>query len=686
MAWVSGVTMRWWAAAIVAAAVVAVPARGEVVRLEITERRDWAGGQDFGAGQYEYVAGTAWYEIDPASPQARDITDIRLAPRNARGRVEYRGPFLILRPKDASRANGTTVVEVPNRGGDQTNRLLFFASGFDIAAPGKTTEVTHGPLFDRGYTFAWAGWQADLKPDGFGLTVPRARVHGTARASAYVNVDGASGDIGSVETGGSCAADANDPTAILRVQRRFDDPGEVVPRARWRFARREGGRVVADPCQFLLDTPVKGPALVTVTYRGDQPLVVGLGLAAQRDFASYLRRHAVAGGPLPRALIGYGYSQSARFLRDFLYRGFNRDPATGARVFDGVMDVAAGAGRGAFNHRYARPGEAGNSVGSALRAVDLYPFADLPTPDIAGRAQEGLLDRARAERVQPRLFHILSGSEYWARAGSLMQASPDGRRALPEAPDTRTYAFAGTNHGPRPSITWLSPGSDSRYPFNDNADVFAALPALTEAMRRWIVEGAPPPATQRAEAGKTLVEASRLAFPAIPGVTAPKSPPPVWQLDLGPEYRTAGIVAEPPRVGARYTLLVPQVDEDGNEIGGWHGLRRSLPLGTYTAWNRSRRGELDGFGILSGLSGGFIPFTWNEEERVAGKDPRRSLVERYGGRAGYLRAADKEIERQVAAGFLLPDERAWTRISLLADWVRVESLTYLWPTAPTPAP
>ena len=557
--------------------------------------------------------------------------------------MEYHGPFLIIRPKEAARANGTAIVEVPNRGGDQTNRLLFFANGFDIVAPEKTTKVTHGPLFDRGYTFAWAGWQADLKADEFGLTVPRAQAHSTARTNAYLNVDGGSGDSGSAASGASCAADPNEATAVLRVHRRFDDPGVVVPRSGWRFAKHEtDGKIVADPCAFILNTPVAGPALVTITYRGDEPLVMGLGLAAQRDFATYLRSHAVGGQAPPRTVIGYGYSQSARFLRDFLYRGFNRDAATGTRVFDGVMDVGAGAGRGAFNHRYARPGDAGNSVGSALRAVDLYPFADLPTADIAGSVQEGLLDRARSEHVQPKLFHILYGSEYWARAGSLMQATSDGRRALPEAPDTRTYAFAGTNHAPRATVIALRGDSDMVYPFNDNADEFAALPALTEAMRRWLVDNIAPPPTQRPEAGMTLVEASRLNFPKISNVAVPASPPPVWRMDLGPGYRTRGIIAEPPRLGARYTLLVPQVDEDGNETGGWRGLRRSLALGTYTAWNKSRSGDYDGFGIISGLAGSFLPFPWDEDERKKHKDPRRSINARYGSQAGYMRAVDRE--------------------------------------------
>lgn len=658
------------------AAGLTAPAHSEVVRIEVREKQDWAQGQSFNARQYESVAGTVWYEIDPMSAEARDITDIRLAPRNARGHVEYHGPFLIIRPKVETAANGTAVFEVPNRGTDQSNRILFFADDFDIQKPDATASVSHGPLFDRGYTFAWAGWQADLSPKDFGLIVPRAVVHGTIRATAFLHVDGSPGDTGSAKVGGSCAADVEDKTAVLRLQRTYDDVGYVVPRHEWRFASRsKDGKISADPCSFLLTRPVSEARLATVTYRGDNPLVTGLGMAAMRDFNAYFRKHEISGRAPPKTLIAYGYSQSARFLRDFLYRGFNRDPS-GGRVFDGVLDAGAGAGRGSFDHRYAQPGDAGNSVGSPLRPVDLYPFADLPTRDIAGRAQEGLLDRARRERVTPKIFHILSGTEFWARAGSLIQASPDGQRALPEASGTRTYVFAGTNHAPRPPLGYLRAETKAGYPFNDNQDEFAAMPALAEAMRRWIVEGTMPPATQRPELGKTLVDPSRLAFPKIAGIAAPTEPPPVWQLDFGSRYKSEGITNEPPRLGARYRLLVPQVDVDGNEIGGWLGLRRSVPIGTYTAWN-STSPDASKFGVISGLAGALIPFPWDEAERAERKDPRKSLMARYGGRGGYMEAANREIERQIKAGFLLPDERAWSHDMMLLNWGRADALRYV---------
>ena len=169
-------------------------ASAKVVRIEIRETRDWAKGQSLKAGSYEAVSGTVWYEIDPTSPEARDIADVRFAPRNARGMVGYHGPFLIVRPKQAGGDAGVTVFEVANRGGEQTNRILFHADAFGLTDPSSTNSVGHGPLFHRGYTFAWAGWQADLGEAEFGLTVPRAAVNGTVRATEFLNVQGRPAD------------------------------------------------------------------------------------------------------------------------------------------------------------------------------------------------------------------------------------------------------------------------------------------------------------------------------------------------------------------------------------------------------------------------------------------------------------------------------------------------------------
>jgi hypothetical protein len=71
------------------------------------------------------------------------------------------------------------------------------------------------------------------------------------------------------------------------------------------------------------------------------------------------------------------------------------------------MIASAGAGGGSFNHRFAMPGQAGNSVLSILRPVDLPPFTD-----------DGLLVTSQATGTTPRIFYTLSSTEYWARAAS----------------------------------------------------------------------------------------------------------------------------------------------------------------------------------------------------------------------------------------------------------------------------
>jgi len=672
--------VRFFTAAFIAGCMAAQATAG-VVAVEVKEQRTWIPGRLFGAGEYELLSGIIRYEVDPSAASSRDIADIRLAPRNAKGKVEFQGPFMLLRPRDPSRANGTTIFEVANRGMTQGNGLLFEADSFSLQK-NETREVSRPALFDMGYTFAWAGWQGNLKGDEFGLSVPSAPVGGLVRATAYLGFSRPSLEGREFGDQVGCAADSRDPEAVLRVHDRLGDPGRIVPRAAWRFARKEaGGEVVEDPCAFLLSTPLDRPGVVSLVFRTGPPKVMGLGQTAVRDFASHLK-HGDSKSALnnragdARRLIAYGYSQSGRFLRDFLYRGFNADERR-RLVFDGVLDTASGAGRGSFNHRYALPGEAGNSVGSILRAVDLFPFADLPTVDFGVGAPEGLLDRARHDHVQPRIFHILNSSEYWARAGSLLHTTTDGRGTVPEAEGTRTYAFAGTAHGPRRHTLFLEKNTRADLPYNDNPDLALALPALLVALDKWIGSGAAPPKSYHPRLGSTLVPPAELRFPSIPGVVPPDGPPPVWQLGLGPQYRSHGIIAEPPVLGARYELLVPQVDEDGNELGSWRGLTSSVPLGTYT-WN-PQNPALVPFGILSGLQGAFVPFPATRVQGETSKDPRRSVAERYVGLNGYMAAADRAIDGQIAVGFLLPQEREQARTAMRMNWDRVGGLRIHWP-------
>src|SRR6266567_1571503 len=71
-------------------------------------------GQDI---QYETVTGRAFGELDPNDPHNAIITDIQVAPRNQKSKVEYIASFFIVKPVDMSLASGLMWHDVPNRGG-----------------------------------------------------------------------------------------------------------------------------------------------------------------------------------------------------------------------------------------------------------------------------------------------------------------------------------------------------------------------------------------------------------------------------------------------------------------------------------------------------------------------------------------------------------------------------------------
>ncbi|MGY3265785.1 hypothetical protein ACVWZN_001858 [Lysobacter sp. HA35] len=641
---------------------VAPVVRSEVVSVDIASRQPWVGGKTFGnVGAYEVLRGTVHYAIDPRASAAKDIADIRYAPTNARGQVEYSGPFVIIRPVDAARGNHTTLVEAANRGRTEMDGLFFETDGgLDLSAPDSVKALTDPTFFHLGYSLAWVGWQGRLDADQFGLRVPVAHTHSGARATFAADdmTDAKAFDL--AENGFYCARDAQQRDAVLRLHVSFDDPGKVVPRNAWAFAPASADKNADARCGIVLNERAAADAYFSLVYEGEDAPVMGLGEAAFRDFADHLKFKTVPSAINDRAadgkaVLAYGYSQGGRFLRDFLYRGFNTGPG-GRRVFDGMLVTTAGAGRGSFNHRYALPGEAGNSVMSSLRAVDLYPFADVSTPDIDGKGRAGLLDRAVRDKTVPKIMYVIGSSEYWARNASLLQTTADGKHPVALGPDSRLYFFAGVPHALRAPGRFTEPGKEAAYPYNANVDLADGMDAQLENLRAWVVDGTLPPPTTAPTVGSTLVAASDLHFPAIPGIRVPTAPPPLWQLDMGDAYASRGVITEPVRAGRRYPLLVPAVDSDGNELGGWRGAMSSVPLGTFTAWDW-KSPQLEKFGFISGLNGAFIPFARTRAERLAADDPRLSIEERYGDRQGFMKAATASIDNAISKRFLLPMQR-----------------------------
>jgi hypothetical protein len=186
--------------------------------------------------------------------------------------------------------------------------------------------------------------------------------------------------------------------------------------------------------------------------------------------------------------------------------------------------------------------------------------------------------------------------------------------------------------------------------------------ALLEDMVEWVVKGTGPPPSQYPHVGDgTLVRATKAAvgFPDIPGVTLKDNfENPLIDYNWGATFDyndVSGVVSKvPPAIKQVIPLLVPKVNADGNEISGVASVLHQAPLGTYVGWNVIPSGFFKG--QMCAFTGGFIPFAMTKEERLAAKDPRPSLEERYGNQRAYVAAVRTAAEKAVRERFLLPED------------------------------
>ena len=596
-------------------------AAAAVTRVEITERGDLAARPG-----YERLVGKVHFAVDPKLPANRIITDIALAPRNAQGMVEFTADLFVLRPRDPAKSNGTALLEISNRGG---KGLL---SMFDLGGrpdPKTAQELGDPLLFDEGFTLVWVGWEWDVPAGTLGLDAPSiAGITGLVRSEIVQDKRTNHASLGDRKQTPYAIADPDSATLTVR-----DSPtGErtTIPRKQW--------NLTPDGAGIEFESGFEPGRIYEVIYKAKDPVVVGLGPAAIRDYIAYMKQS----GEVKRA-IGFGTSQSGRFLRTFLYYGFNADEK-GARVFDGLWAHVAGAGRGSFDHRFAQPSRDGHPRLNFFYPTDVFPFTDEPETD--GGLTDSLLARAKAAGVVPRVFYTNGSYEYWGRAASLIHTSPDGQKDVAPAPDTRIYYLAGTQHGAN-----AKPEKHNTENLANPQDYRYAMRALLIAMNAWITSGTPPPNTRIPLIGKDqLASVGAYAFPKLPGVHVPKEPYTAYRLDFGPDFRTEGIVAfEPPKVGRPFAMLVPQVDRDGNDISGVRLPELAVPLATYTGWNL-RDKEIGAPDVAYDMVGSYIPLARTQAERESAHDPRPSISERYKNRDDYS-------QRVAAAAHALVEQR-----------------------------
>ena len=640
--------------------VVAPPAAAVVSRLTVESRQDVLGGRSFGtAGAYEKLVGVVEFALDPANTANAAIVDLAGAPRDASGRVTASANFMVLRPKSMPRDRAVALLEVSNRGGKAM--LPYFARA--AWSTNLTTEAELGDALPLrlGLTLIWVGWQFDVPPRGGALRLdaPVATdggrpIEGLVRCDWTVDELSLTLPLGHRGHRPYPVADPQHPDNVLTERDGRLAPRRVVPRDQWSFVEntwiaRDGGFA-----------PGK---IYELVYRARDPVVAGIGLAAVRDMMSYAKHDPASPFPV-RWGLGFGVSQTGRFLRHFLYQGFNTDEAR-RPVFDGLFVHTAGAGRGSFNHRFAQPSRDAHRFSAFFYPTDIYPFTGRRQRDPDTGMTDGLFAH---EAHVPKIFFTNTGYEYWGRAASLIHVTPGADADVEPSSNERIYHLAGGQHFvvERPPV---SEQSDAVVTYRGNPlDFRPALRSLLTRLIEWVRDGREPPpsAYPRLDTG-TLVAVDRVRAPAIPGVGWPRVAHEAYRVDYGPRWPSGVITLEPPRLGKPFAARVPQVDADGNELGGVRSLELLAPLATYTPWSL-RRGAANP-DELEDFYGTFIPFARDRAQRERSGDPRASVTERYGDRTRYVELARRHAETLARSGFLLVEdvsrvveqaERGWT--------------------------
>jgi hypothetical protein len=458
------------------------------------------------------------------------------------------------------------------------------------------------------------------------------------------------------------AATLDKSKARLIVRARLDDKPTEVPASGWEYV--DGTTIRLLPA----GTPFKQSHIYEFVYTATDPVVAAIGLAATRDFVSFLRyaTRDDSGTPNPvagsaRHTFSFSVSQPSRTLNDFQALGFNEDEH-GRRVIDGMLKWT-GAGNGdQINYRFARTGRTERNRQDHLYPEGVFPFGyPVMTDHLSGRTA-GRLARCAASNTCPRVFDVNSSNEYWVKAGSLLHTDTKGRD-VPDPDTVRFYLMSGLAH----SVGNVASRGQCQQFLNPTSP-YPALRALLTALDRWVVDGTePPPSRVPRQADHTAVMAAHrpgyetgvvprdaLGWPAIPGVTYTGAITSRHHLDFGPMIDKGIVSHYPPKLAGRpvYAHFVSKVDQDGNEVAGVRLPPVEAPIATTTGW--ALRGA--GFGENDGCegSGQHVAFKTTKAERLAAGDPRLSLEERYTNHDGYVAAVKEAAEKLEKERLLLP--------------------------------
>lgn len=685
------------------AATLAAPVQARVTRIVIDEQKPLAkaDGQTI---EYEQLSGRAFGELDPRDPLNALIQDIELG-KDKDGKVRYTASFVLTRPKNMNQASGLLWHDVPNRGrsvliavAERNKGDIGLASAWQGDNAGNT--VVRDDM--KAEAAHWLRVPVARNPDGSAVT---GRVFGR-----IVNRSGVASQPLLVQSNPlpykPASLDSAQDVLVMRDGETTDGKvinERIVPRSDWAWAKCTAATPfpgTPDPTQICVKGGFDAAKLYQVSFTAKDPYVLGVGFAAWRDVGEFFKTAAAddlnTPNPVARQVthsIARGQSQSGNFLRGWLHMGFNQTESR-SQLHDGMWPIIAGR-RIALNFRWAQP----DGVLELYQAGSEGPQWWARSPDqVRGLPPGGILDRCEDSKTCPKVIEHFGSAEVWALKLTPEWVGTDARSDIPLPDNVRRYYIASSTHGGGgnnggfdASVEPLStpvncPGNNfgtGVLPVNPVPHVHT-VNALREHFRKWVMHGVTPPDSvyptlngkkgdgQQARGRNIpdLVEANKQAmgFPTLPGLRATVPEPdfimPVLDYDWGPDFNysdASGIPGNaPPPIKQALKMLVPRVDADGNEVGGVPVVLLDAPLGTYLGWNITAGGAKPFHkDQICNYVGGMIPFARTRAERMANRDPRLSLEERYGSHANYVARVRQAAANAVARGFLLqPDADA----------------------------
>lgn len=679
--------MRSLMMVVLATAVLPWTSEARVVRFVVEQTRPLADGMAFGAtGPYERLDGTAFLEVDPKDPLNAVIVNLDRAPRNARGMVEFRSPFSIMKPVDMAKGNRKIFYAINNRGNKQAMSYFNFGRG----GPGGNNPLTaadtgDGLLMRLGYTIVDAGWEGDLAPGTTNRLIPVFPVATQADGRPIVSsirIEYSDRTIpeqgtftlpleGDANFRAYPAAETDTTKAALTVRTGVRGVKTRVPADRWAFGSCPTGMdsLVRNDTHLCLFDGFRADRLYELTYAAKDPIVMGLAYAVTRDVGAFLRYETTddAGHRNPLAAsaaetgitraYSFGGSQTGEYQREFLYLGFNESLGH-RKVFDAVWVHKSGTHRLFVNVEFADPNTyARQDDRHDFLGTSYPPFTYDVTTDPISTIRDGLLKRPQTD---PLVFQTDTENEFWEMKASLNVADGAGRPVSIPA-GVRLYLLSSFQHGGNnPPRAFPGPRDICAYPTNPLYHG-PTLRALLVALDAWADKGIePPPSNYPSLEAGTLVPLAEAAaaFPTVPGVSFPSVMNELELLEFGPGFSPAGgrLASTAPALGPSYKVFVPKPDQDGMNVAGVRPLEIRAGLGTHTGWNV--RDAAHGGPNLCGLDGAFFPFSETRAQRIASGDTRRSLEERYGSQAGYVRAVREHATALVAERLLLAEDAA----------------------------